>query len=63
MMGRNKDQAIDTLNEKLTQLLKEKEKFMKEYVEDLRMRDLERDQLRLSFEDDIRKHEREKGEL
>ena len=36
---------------------------MKEYVEDLRLRDLERDQLRLSFEDDIRKHEREKGDL
>ncbi len=43
VIARSKDQAIETLNEKLTSLLKDKEKFMKEYIDDLRLREIERD--------------------
>lgn len=47
----------------MTQLLKDKEKLMKEYSDNLRLREVEIDHLKLTHEGDFKKHERENREL
>ena len=56
---RAKDQVIDNLNERQTQLLKEKEQILIQYSNDVQAREDER----RDFEEQVRKMERERQEL
>ena len=46
---RNKDVQIDNLNDKVTSMLREKEKVMREYSNDIRLREGEIESMRIYF--------------
>lgn len=56
---KNKDVQIEALNERQTQMLKEKEKLMREYGNEIRARETEMDSIRIRCEEDIARKERE----
>ena len=58
---RNKDVQIENLNEKMTQMLKEKEKLMREYNNDLKLRENEMESMKIAFDEELAKKEREKS--
>lgn len=52
---------MEALNTKVTTLLKEKERVMKDYANDIRMRESEIETMRITFNEDLAKKEREKA--
>ena len=63
LIVKSKDQQLDTLNDRLTALVKDKERLMRDYAGDLHLRDTELDSLRLAHDEDLAKHQREKATL
>jgi hypothetical protein len=51
---KNKDMQLETMNERITTLLKEKERLMRDYSQDLRLRDTEMHSMRIAREEDTR---------
>ena len=60
---KNKDQQLETFNDRITTLLKEKERLMRDYANDIRMRESEMESMRIAFNEDLAKKEREKTQL
>jgi hypothetical protein len=51
------------LNERITTLLKEKERFMRDYASDIRLRESEMEAMRITFDEDLAKKDREKASM
>jgi hypothetical protein len=51
---------IDSLNEKVAGLLKDKERIMREYKSDIEMRDSEIEEQRIRHKEDLQRKENEK---
>ena len=51
------------MNDRITSLLKEKERLMRDFASDLRLRETELESLRLAFNEDLATKEREKSSL
>lgn len=60
---RNKDVQIDNLNDKVTAMLREKEKVMREYSNDIRLREGEIESMRISYQEELSKKERDKQHI
>lgn len=60
---KNKDQQLETFNDRITTLLKEKERLMRDYANDIRLRESEMESMRIAFNEDLAKKEREKTQL
>lgn len=60
---RNKDVQIDNLNDKVTAMLREKEKVMREYSSDIRLREGEIESMRISYQEELSKKERDKQHI
>lgn len=60
---RNKDLEIETLNEAVSQHVREKEQIMREYRSEVAMRETEIESMRLRYEDEIQKRDRERNSV
>lgn len=60
LVARSKDQVIDNLNDRFTSLLREKEKLVREYNDDIVMRESTIEQLKISHSQKLSKKEDEK---
>lgn len=58
---KNKDQQVESLNDRITSLLKEKERLMRDYANDIRLRESEMESMRITFDEDLARKDRERS--